>query len=101
MLRKRSLIGFGLATLILSSGLAFFGTGRGLLVRYDPMAASENGPSFTTDVACTYLSGTGFVTVYSLGNTEEATCTRIYTAGSLPTCPDPPAWPSLCEENSH
>jgi hypothetical protein len=100
MLRKYPVIGLSLAVLILLSGLVYFGTGHGLLVRYDPMAASKTEPSLITDVACTYLLGTGFVTVYSLGNTEEATCARIYSAGSLPACPTPPAWPSLCEEDS-
>ena len=100
---RLGLIWLGILALPLLALLVFFGSGRGVLVRYDPMYYyTETEPAYVRDVACSYFAGTRFVTVFSLGNTTDATCARVYQAGTLPACPrswrEPLAAPILCED---
>ncbi|HWA47309.1 MAG TPA: hypothetical protein VG742_03500 [Dongiaceae bacterium] len=72
--------------------------GKGLLIRYDPMATSEAEPRFVESVACTYSSGVRTETVLSLGHARDAECARLYKFGSVPPCPTPLSSPLLCQE---
>jgi hypothetical protein len=98
MLRKKPMIWLGVLALPLLGWLALVVTSHGFLIRYDPMAGSETEPSIITDVACIYLTGTGIVTVFSLSNTKDAECSRLYKLGSLPVCPREVVRPSNCED---
>src|SRR5688572_5466149 len=98
MRRSRLTVWLSILTLPLVGWLILAAIGYGVLLRYDPMAASESDPAFIQDAACIYASGIRTVTVFSLGNAKDAECPRLYKIGSLPQCPGPLVWPVVCEE---
>jgi hypothetical protein len=89
---------FGLLLIPLIAWLTLALTSHGVLIRYDPLLASETDPPFTESVACTYFSGIRTATVFSFGNTQDAECSRFYKLGSVPACPRTVFSPFVCEE---
>jgi hypothetical protein len=95
-LRRHPWLGLLLIPAIAWLALVF--TTRGVLIRYDPLLASDTEPSFVESVACTYSSLIRTETVFSFGNRQNAECSPLYKFGSIPRCPSTIFTPCVCEE---
>jgi hypothetical protein len=97
--RRRSVhwLWLGPLLIIVIAWLFLVFTSQGLLIRYEPLAASESEPSFVASVACTYSSGIQTVAVFSFGNWRNAECSQFHKFGSVPRCPAAIFGPLVCE----